>query len=955
MSPEQWNKVLDLFHAACEKTGGERVALLDAASSRDPSLRVLVEQMLRDHEGSDSLLNESLHHLLAPVHVPPSLPAPAKRFGRYELIAPIGRGGMGEVWVAHDTELERRVALKFLNEEAAFGRAVEHLSREAKTVSALNHPNIVTVHEVIRNEQAPVIVMELVDGKSLRDLCGTPLPFNQLVGIGLQVARALVAAHAHGIIHRDIKPENILLRSDGYVKVVDFSLARRVSTGAHPVANELAGAALVAGTLRYMSPEQARGELVAWASDIFSFGLVLYELAAGRHAFPRESAGDALRAILTEHAPQPSSANPLVPPRLDSLVVDMLAREPALRPSAEDVARKLEEMQTRAGVPEARAAASARIRASWIAASLLILLACILFTWFWKRRSAATKQPAFYQVTTLVPENRATAAAISPDGKSAAYANVDGIFLRTMRNGETRRLGGPADFAVDRIAWFRDASKLVVSGFSERTHVPAVWIISAGGEPPRLLRTMARQGCPSPDGTRIAFTPGDRSAIWLIGLNGENPREILAGNPGDTFPVVFWSAWPLRIAFERRHYSPKLDRPNRSLQRYYQQDYESLALDTGTIVARVPDLWIGSATVLPDSRMLFLKWDSPGSDGSAQLWEVKTDVRTGSFLNAPRRIPVSIDTTETELTDMTATADGSTVLVLKAFSQQAVFVGDFNPSLPRITGIHRLTLDERTSYPHAWTSDSRGVIFESNRNGNFDLFKQYIDQRTPETIVASPMTEMLPQLAPDGRSVLYEARPQQMGSEGYNLMRVPVSGGTPQRVPIGGRLDEFRCALGPGKRCVLRTTVRGQYYIYYDLQPVSGKGRELARTAWIPGILGDWDVSPDGKYVALPNHDPHDARIRVLALDPGPGEAREHEVVLPGLAYIHGLVWAADPRAWYVSVDTTVGHRLLYVGLDGRFQSLGDIQGWAVPSPNGRRVAFLDRIIATNAWAIDRR
>jgi hypothetical protein len=220
---------------------------------------------------------------------------------------------------------------------------------------------------------------------------------------------------------------------------------------------------------------------------------------------------------------------------------------------------------------------------------------------------------------------------------------------------------------------------------------------------------------------------------------------------------------------------------------------------------------------------------------------------------------------------------------------------------------------------------------------------------------------MLPQLSPDGRFVLYAARPLEKQqpwyyeSFTYKLMRVPVDGGTPAEVPIGGMLDQFRCALDPGTRCVLRTTAPGEYYAYYDLDPVSGKGRELARTKWMPGILGDWDVSPNGKYVALPNHSSHDARIRVVALEPKANEPREREVVLENLTDIRGLVWAAGGQGWFVSVDTTIGNRLLYVYMDGRYRSLGDIQGWAVPARDGHRVAFLDRIVATNAWLIDRR
>jgi hypothetical protein len=214
---------------------------------------------------------------------------------------------------------------------------------------------------------------------------------------------------------------------------------------------------------------------------------------------------------------------------------------------------------------------------------------------------------------------------------------------------------------------------------------------------------------------------------------------------------------------------------------------------------------------------------------------------------------------------------------------------------------------------------------------------------------------MLPQLAPDSRTLLYAIRPDDAEPSRYILMRVPLEGGTSEEVPIGGPLDEFRCALDPGKRCVLRTTTKGQDYTYYDLDPMRGKGRELARTKWSPGILGDWDISPDGTHIAMPIHNSHPARIRMVALEQKPSEPKERDVVLEGLTDLRGLVWAADGDAWFVSMDTSIGNRLLYVHLDGRFQLLGDIQGWGVPSPDGHRIAFLDRIVATNAWLIERR
>ena len=185
-------------------------------------------------------------------------------------------------------------------------------------------------------------------------------------------------------------------------------------------------------------------------------------------------------------------------------------------------------------------------------------------------------------------------------------------------------------------------------------------------------------------------------------------------------------------------------------------------------------------------------------------------------------------------------------------------------------------------------------------------------------------------------------------------MRVPLEGGTPEPVPTGGSLDECRCSVS-GKRCVLRTAVAGQYFAFYELDPVRGKGRELARTAWSRNILGDWDLSADGTQVAIPNHYSRDARIRILTLEPGPNQPRERVLTVPGLTDLKGAVWAADGSGWFVTSDTDIGiQQMWFVFPDGRCRLLGDIQGWAVPAPDGRRVAFMDRSTASNVWVLNR-
>ncbi len=597
--------------------------------------------------------------------------------------------------------------------------------------------------------------------------------------------------------------------------------------------------------------------------------------------------------------------------------------------------------------------------ASLVTVALLLALGTLVSNFFTRRhRTAAMEKPIFRQVTTLIPENRATAAAVSPDGSLTAYANADGVFLQTS-DGETTALHAPANFVCDQLAWFSTGTKLVASGFSDRTHAPAIWLVFVTGGAPRLLRMHASNGSPSPDGTRIAFVSEDRSSIWIMGVNGEQPQRVLDGSGQDTFPLVFWPC-NKRLAFQRRQYAPRHRPPDSSAADtrwdvYYDRTYESLELATGKIVARVPDLWIESAAALPDGVMIFLRWNPPGSR-SLQLWEVRTDPATGVFLETPREVFTLPEHDERlYMAGMSASRDGKEILVLRQSSQYAVFVGDFSANPPRISDRRRLTLDERTDFPHAWTRDSRAVIFESDRYGNYRIFKQEVDRRTAEPIVSTAQQpEVLPQMWPGGEWVLYRTWAPAERYSNSKLMRVLVEGGTPEEVPIGGPLDEFRCAIGSGSRCVLRVTIPGACYVFYDLNPITGKGRELARTKWLPGVLGDWDISPDGQEIAIPNHSSRDARIRLISLQPVPRGPREREVQVAGITNLSSLTSAADGSGWFVPLDTSVGSRLLYVWRDGRSTSLGDIPGWAVPSPDGRRVAFLNQIMAANAWLLDR-
>ncbi len=359
MNAEEYEKVGQLFHAALELPKEGRSGFLRTACAADEELRRQVESLLAAHEQAGDFAATPAMDLAAGwLARQEEAPAVTGRIGAYEVLSLIGRGGMGEVYLAHDTRLGRKVAVKLLRHGLTSNRdAVRRFEQEARAVSSLNHPNIVTIYEIGDILERRFIAMELVEGQSLAVMAGRPADVATLARIGAQLARALSVTHAAGLVHRDIKPENVIVRNDGYVKVLDFGLARLAvrptvtsagDTGTNPD--------LILGTPRYMSPEQARGRIATSASDVFSLGVVLYELATGTHPFESDSTLGILHAITTEAVRSPRELLPGTPPLLERLLMSMLAKTESERPTAAEVEAELTQLAS--GQREPRRAGS---------------------------------------------------------------------------------------------------------------------------------------------------------------------------------------------------------------------------------------------------------------------------------------------------------------------------------------------------------------------------------------------------------------------------------------------------------------------------------------------------------------------------------------------------------------------------------------------------------------------
>ncbi|HMF55568.1 MAG TPA: protein kinase, partial [Pyrinomonadaceae bacterium] len=338
MTPERWQEVKDIFHAALEREAGQRSAFLSEACGEDSSLRQEVESLISSHEQDGSFIDSPAYEVAAEMlaHDEREL-EPGRKLGSYRIISLLGRGGMGEVYLGQDTRLGRRVALKLLPGE--FTKDADRLRRfeqEARTASALNHPNILTIYEIGESEGRLFFATEFIDGETLRQrMKRRRMSVSEAIDTSVQIAGALAAAHRAGIIHRDIKPENVMVRRDDrIVKVLDFGLAKlteRKEVGRDTQAPTLArvdtSPGMIIGTANYMSPEQARGLKVDERTDIFSLGAVIYEMIAGRGAFDGETPSDVISLILQKE-PQPLARSaPGVPSELARIVTKALRKD----------------------------------------------------------------------------------------------------------------------------------------------------------------------------------------------------------------------------------------------------------------------------------------------------------------------------------------------------------------------------------------------------------------------------------------------------------------------------------------------------------------------------------------------------------------------------------------------------------------------------------------------------
>ncbi|MGB9454753.1 MAG: protein kinase [Bryobacteraceae bacterium] len=758
------------------------------------------------------------------------------RFAHYEIATKLGEGAMGEVYRARDTRLGRDVAIKIL--PAEFSQSPDRRRRfeqEWRSAAALAHANIVALYDAGDQDGVSYIVSELVEGESLRDLIRRgPLPLRKALDLGAQIADGLCAAHAAGIVHRDLKPENIMVTRDGWAKILDFGLARYQprATGAPQATMTVTQPGLVMGTVGYMSPEQVTGSPAGPQSDIFSLGIILYEMLTGKLAFERTTSVETMSAILRE---EPPDLPVTVPPPVAQIVTRCLEKEPTRRfQSAADLAFALRGAAT----PSSASGAAPRLKAPRYrilpaaAIVLAVLLGCAVFALLTLPRGVDLES---YRYTPLASESRHQDLPVwSPDGKSIAY-------VREVINAPNEIMVRNLDSLVPVLVARADAQSLFWSADGSRLDYvtdTGVWSMSrAGGEATLILKGHYGDAAPSPDGKALV--------LWL--LSGEQRQKepklwisLPPGAPPRKYqPVLFeeqGSFSPIFLRFAPDGRKILLARPTAMGPELWLLPFPDGAAAQGKPRRLFASMLAGAESPptfswMPDSRHLVMAFPSLGHP-QPQLWMAHVEDQDLDALTADTAIKLR----------PAVSPDGKKIAyasVLRNFDIMEIPVAG-GAVLP-------LLATSRDEMFPAWSPVAPLLAYVTNRSGPQEIWLRNTQDGSDRPLVTqrdfpdeATLAFLTLAVSPDGSRLAYTR------SSAKHLGRIwisPLAGGTPVAVT---KSDEFE--FGPG------WSPDGNWLTFSSsaggLMKVRVGGSEPPVMLWKESCRNPGQWSPDGKWIA---------------------------------------------------------------------------------------------------------
>jgi eukaryotic-like serine/threonine-protein kinase len=845
MEPERWRRVDELYHASLQVATGQRARFLEDACGSDQELRHEVESLLTHDASAAKFIEAPAFEVAARLMArDKSSQSEAdalrvgKTFSHFRVLEKLGQGGMGVVYRAEDIHLGCQVALKFLPEDSRDAQSLERFKREARAASSLNHPNICHINEI--DEHGLFLSMELLEGQTLQNLIrGKPLPADTMIDLATQITDALGAAHAKDLTHRDIKPGNIFVTSRGQVKILDFGLAKKTPANIAPsdpamptvtlTDEHLTSRGSTVGTIAYMSPEQARGEEVDPRSDLFSFGVVLYEMATGKRPFLGSTSAVVLRAILAEAPALPTSLNAKVPAELERLIDKALEKDRDMRyqSAAEmraDMKRLKRQSASHPTIAVARdgvAESHAWLLGGWIALLGLLVIG-IAALMFWLR--TPLPGPKVLSYTPLTHDRERKYPRLLTDGPRLYFVMPKKIGWTiaevSASGGETAPISSHFD-DVQLADISPNGSELLigVADFDLTSDVPIYILPLPAGLPRRVGDILAHDASWSPNAEQIVYARGNE--LFLAKPDGSQSRRLVTL----TGPASY-SRWS----------------PDGKVLRFTVNDSKTgspslweVTLD-GTGLRPLLAGWRNASAECcgnwtPDENYFVFQ-----SNRTNDLWAIR---EKSGFLRKRNPEPMQLTTGQSPMLSPVPSRDGKKLFAIQGAPQGQLLRRDAKSQqfLPYLSGISAIQL--------SFSKDGQWVTYMSFPDGT--LWRSKVDGTERLQLTFLPMEGYQPKWSPDGKQIAFAAS---VPGKPIHIYIVSANGGAPKEVTKGERVEwhpnwsEDGNSLFFGNRPIDMPGLPPMAIHHVNL-----KTNQLTI---VSGSEGTWfpRLSPDGNYIA---------------------------------------------------------------------------------------------------------
>ena len=943
--PQRWQQIKQIFEGALELHGAEREAYLNSACEGQIEVREEVDSLLRSYEVAGSFMEApAVAHTADTFAEPDQKLTPGQRVKHYQIVNLIGEGGMGEVYLANDTTLGRHVALKVL--PAFVSKDPERLRRftqEARAASRLSHPNVCVVHEIGETDDGrPFIAMEYVEGMTLRQrLRDHAMKLGDVLDIAIQIADALTAAHEAGIVHRDIKPENILLRPEGYVKILDFGLAKLTdrfkglsqATMSTLLFNSSPGT--VIGTAAYMSPEQARGVGVDERTDVWGLGVVLYEMSSGRPPFTGETATDVVVAIVEKEQLPISQLVEGTPPELERIVKKALRKDrneryQIVKEMAIDLRSLRRELEVNSMLDRSIAPGSEYARASssrdravdtgelkqarttihkpvsnraWLAIAFaaLVLAVAAFAVYKFRARSEAKFRIPFerVEVTKLTTNGNALMGAISPDGKYVTYvtgeSGKESLWLRQVDINSNAQLIPPRDGQYLGVAFYPDGN-YVYFGYAESQQNDAgqiyrLPVLGIGAAP---MKVELQQGIPSlsHDRKRLAFIRFDRQA--------QMDSLIVANTDGSNEQIVDSRKWPQRLGWDPLSH-PAWSADDRTLILPAVSSDPSFSGDTSAnysvsllekdlangaerTIPLSPQKFdeLGRVTVQPDGNSVIMLAKAHGA-AFVQIWQL--------FRDGSQR---TVTSDLSDYRELGLSADGSALITVQTQTISRLWLLRPNETKPVPIG------SGTSRYYDLSVAPDDKILYASDASGIADIFEIGASGGDERALTSAGGRNYAPVVSPDNRYVVFHSNRTGV----FQIWRTDRDGSRPKQLTFEVTESTWPSISPDGKWVVFQHADPDHPY---GIWRVSIDGGTLEKVT--DGLAIRPTVSPDGKLIAFWHNDEQKNsrwRLKVINFEGGATFNIFDVAATVQVQWDTPLRWSSDGR-YLVYVDHSGG------------------------------------------------